>query len=160
MEAGERYRVEGSVETIVYHNEENGFTVLELSTEAELLTVVGEFSDIAVGETLIVTGAYTTHAKYGMQLRAEAYERLMPATASAIASYLSSGAVKGVGPAIARRLVRAFGDDTLTVMEQNPAKLAEIQGISPKKAEQISNEYKKIFGIRSVILNLEKLGIQ
>lgn len=159
MEAGERYRVEGSVETIVYHNEENGFTVLELSTEAELLTVVGEFSDIAVGETLIVTGAYTTHAKYGMQLRAEAYERLMPATASAIASYLSSGAVKGVGPAIARRLVRAFGDDTLTVMEQNPAKLAEIQGISPKKAEQISNEYKKLFGIRSVMLNLEKLGI-
>ena len=159
LEAGERYRVEGSVETIVYHNEENGFTVLELSTEAELLTVVGEFSDIAVGETLIVTGAYTTHAKYGMQLRAEAYERLMPATASAIASYLSSGAVKGVGPAIARRLVRAFGDDTLTVMEQNPAKLAEIQGISPKKAEQISNEYKKLFGIRSVMLNLEKLGI-
>ena len=98
-------------------------------------------------------------SEYGMQLRAEAYERLMPATASAIASYLSSGAVKGVGPAIARRLVRAFGDDTLTVMEQNPAKLAEIQGISPKKAEQISNEYKKLFGIRSVMLNLEKLGI-
>ena len=70
MEAGERYRVEGGVETIVYRNEENGFTVLELSTEAELLTVVGEFSDIVVGETLSVTGAYTTHAKYGMQMGA------------------------------------------------------------------------------------------
>ncbi len=111
MESGELYRLEGSVETIVFHNPENGYTVLELATDEELMTVVGEFADISVGETLIVTGTYSNHPKYGLQLKAQIYERLMPATATAIASYLASGAIKGVGPTIAKRLVQMFGDD-------------------------------------------------
>lgn len=83
---------------------------LELSADGELVTVVGEFAGIAVGETLIVEGVYATHPKYGLQLKADKYERLLPATAAAIASYLSSGAIKGIGPKTAGRLVARFGD--------------------------------------------------
>ncbi|WP_195376869.1 ATP-dependent RecD-like DNA helicase [Anaerotruncus rubiinfantis] len=159
MQSGELYRLEGSVEAVIYHNPDNGYSVLEIATDEDTVTVVGEFADIAVGETLKVTGVYTTHPKYGLQLKAEQYERLMPATAAAIASYLSSGAIKGIGPAIARKLVERFGDDTLTVIEQNPARLAEIGGISPKKAESISKEYQKLFGIRTVMLFLSNFGV-
>lgn len=159
MELGALYKVEGSVENVIFHSGDTGFTVLELAADNELVTVVGAFADIAVGETLIVTGTYCTHAKYGLQLKMETYERAMPATSTAIASYLSSGAIKGVGPVIAKKLVKAFGDETLTIMEQAPARLAEVAGISPKKAEQISNEYKKIFGIRSVMLFLSQYGV-
>ncbi|MEM1485335.1 ATP-dependent RecD-like DNA helicase [Oscillospiraceae bacterium PP1C4] len=159
MQSNELYRLEGSVETVVFHSEDTGFTVLELATDQELVTVVGEFADIAVGETLIVTGTYSTHAKYGLQLKAQVYERAMPATATAIASYLSSGAIKGVGPVIAKKLVQTFGDQTLTIIEQTPARLAEISGISPQKAEKISIEYNKLFGIRSVMLFLAKFGV-
>lgn len=147
------------METIVFHSEETGFTVLEMETDSELVTVVGEFADIAVGETLIVTGTYITHAKYGLQLKAQIYERLMPATAAAIASYLSSGAIKGVGPVLAKRMVKKFGDNTLTVIEQSPDKLSEIDGISPKKAKQIAVEYGKLFGIRKVMIFLNQYGI-
>ncbi len=159
MESGQLYRLEGSVETVVFHNGDTGFTVLELATSEELVTVVGEFADVNVGETLVVTGAYTTHPKYGLQLKAQAYERLLPATAAAIESYLASGAVKGIGPAIARKLVQKFGDETLTVIEQTPERLTEVAGISPKKAEIISKEYQKQFGIRTVMLFLSKSGI-
>ena len=110
MELGERYRLEGGVETVIFHSEQTGFTVLELSADGELVTVVGEFAGIAVGETLIVEGVYATHPKYGLQLKADKYERLLPATAAAIASYLSSGAIKGIGPKTAGRLVARFGD--------------------------------------------------
>ncbi|MBE6907923.1 MAG: ATP-dependent RecD-like DNA helicase [Ruminococcaceae bacterium] len=159
MNGADLYRLEGSVESIVFHSAETGFTVLEMATDSELVTVVGEFADIAVGETLIVTGTYSTHAKYGLQLKAQIYERLMPATASAIASYLSSGAIKGVGPVLAKKMVGKFGDDTLTIIEQTPEKLAEIDGISPKKAQQIAGEYGKLFGIRTVMIFLNQFGI-
>lgn len=159
VQGEELYRLEGSVETVIFHSEESGFTVLELASAEELVTVVGEFADIAVGETLIVTGTYTTHAKYGLQLKAQIYERSMPATATAIASYLSSGAIKGVGPALAHKLVQRFGEETLTIIEQTPDKLAEISGISPKKAKQISEEYSKLFGIRTIMIFLAKFGV-
>lgn len=155
----ELYRLEGSVETVIYHNEDNGYTVLELSSESELVTVVGSFADIAVGETLVVTGSYATHPKFGLQLKAQVYERLMPATSAAIESYLSSGAIKGVGPVLAKKMVKKFGDDTLTVIEQTPARLTEVSGISPKKAEKITEEYKKMFGIRAVMLFLNRFGV-
>ncbi len=159
MNSEDLYKLEGSVETVVFHSEETGFTVLEMATDSELVTVVGEFADIAVGETLIVTGNYITHAKYGLQLKAQIYERLMPATASAIANYLSSGAIKGVGPVLAKRMVEKFGDSTLMVIEQSPDKLSQVNGISPKKAKQIASEYKKLFGIRTVMIFLTKYGI-
>lgn len=158
VENNNLYKLEGSVETIIFHNADTGFTVLELAAE-ELVTVVGEFADIAVGETLIVTGTYVTHAKYGLQLKAQVYERAMPATSAAIVSYLSSGAIKGIGAGLAKKLVKVFGDETLTIIEQAPSRLVEISGISPKKAEQISEEYKKLFGIRTAMLFLAKFGV-
>lgn len=159
MEPNQLYKIQGSVETVVYHNGDSGFTVLELNTGEELVTVVGEFSDIGPGEQLEVTGSYTTHAKYGFQMKAQTYERSLPATAAAIGTYLASGVIKGIGPAIAKRLVDKFGDETLAVIEQNPSSLAKIPGISAKKAEEISIEYRKLFGIRSVMTYLTQYGV-
>ncbi len=159
VEVGARYRLEGAVERVVFHNEESGYTVLEMTTDQELMTVVGEFPDIAVGETLVVTGICSSHPKYGTQLKAESYERLLPATASAIAAYLSSGVIKGVGPVIARKLVDAFGDDTLLVIEKTPQRLSEVPGISQGKAQQIAQEYQRLFGIRTVMLFLAHYNI-
>lgn len=155
----ELYRLEGSVESVIFRNDDNGYTVLQLTTDSELVTVVGEFADLSVGETLIVTGAYTNHPKFGSQFRAQIYERLMPATAAAIETYLSSGVIKGVGAVLAKRIVIKFGDEALNIMEQSPQRLTEVEGISPKKAEKISEAYKKIFGIRAVMLFLSKYGV-
>lgn len=159
QEQRDMYRLEGSVEAIIFRNEDNGYTVLQMATDSELLTVVGEFAGVAVGETLVVTGYYATHPRFGTQFHAEVYERLMPATAAAIETYLASGAVKGVGGVLARRLVKKFGEETLSVMEQTPARLCEVEGISPKKAEKIAEEYNKLFGMRSVMLYLSGCGI-
>lgn len=159
QEQKEMYRLEGGVEAIIFRNEENGYTVLQMATDSELITVVGDFADVTVGETLIVTGYYATHPRFGTQFHSEIYERLMPATEAAIENYLASGVVKGVGAVLARRLVEKFGGQTLAVMEQTPARLCEVDGISPKKAEKIAEEYRKLFGMRSVMLFLSSYGI-
>lgn len=159
QEQKDMYRLEGSVEAVVFRNEENGYTVLQMATDSELVTVVGEFADVTVGETLIVTGYYMTHPRFGTQLHAEVYERQMPATEAAIESYLASGAVKGVGAVLAARLVKKFGAETLAVMEQTPDRLCEVEGISPKKAEKIAEEYRKLFGMRAVMMFLGSYGI-
>ena len=151
--------IEGSVEEVVFHSEDTGFTVLELATDEELLTVVGELVQVDIGEALKVTGQFVTHPTYGSQFKAAIVERTLPATSGAILKYLSSGAIKGIGPAIARRLVDAFGDQTLEVIEKQPRRLTEIRGISPKKAEEIEEEYKRIFGIRAVMLFLSRFRI-
>ena len=109
MAEKEKIKLSGTVETIVFRNEDTGFTVMDLAVEEELVTVVGEVLDIAEGEEVTVTGSYTTHGTYGTQFKAELYERVMPATSSAIRKYLASGAVRGVGPALSHRLVDRFG---------------------------------------------------
>ena len=151
--------ITGTVENIVFRNEETGFTVLDLAVEEELVTVVGETLGIDVGEELTVTGYYTAHATYGTQFKGELFQRRLPATANAIGKYLASGAIKGVGPATAQRLVARFGDKTLEVMEQSPHLLAQVPGISPRKAQQIHQEYQRLFGIRSVMLFLSSFGL-
>ena len=151
--------IEGSVEEVVFHSEDTGFTVLELATDEERLTGGGELVQVDIGEALKVTGQFVTHPTYGSQFKAAIVERTLPATSGAILKYLSSGAIKGIGPAIARRLVDAFGDQTLEVIEKQPRRLTEIRGISPKKAEEIEEEYKRIFGIRAVMLFLSRFRI-
>lgn len=158
-EQKELYKLEGSVETIIFCNEENGYTVLQMTTDSELVTVVGTFAGVAVGETLCVTGYYTTHPRFGTQFQAEVYERLLPATEAAIENYLSSGVVKGVGAVLARRMVEKFGVETLTIMEQTPERLNEVQGISPRKAARLAEEYRKLFGMRSMMIYLGGLGV-
>lgn len=159
MEAKPLQSITGTVEEVVYHNEDTGFTVLLLDDGQELQTVVGQMMDIAAGEDLKATGRFTTHPSYGPQFKAEVVERTLPATSSAILKYLGSRAIKGVGPTLARRLVETFGDDTLTVMEHHPEDLIRVEGISRRKAQEIGEEFKRIFGVRTVMLFLSRHGI-
>ncbi len=150
----------GVVESVVYMSEASGFAVLELDAGDGPLTAVGPLYGVAVGEELILTGRYGSHPTYGRQFRAEIFERKMPANAAAIQKYLSGGALKGVGPRTAERLVKCFGNDTLNVIEKDPVQLADVPGISLKKAQGISEEYRRIFGIRTALLELGRHGVE
>ena len=134
-------KISGTVEDITYHSAESGFTVLLVDVGGEPVTVVGETAEIAEGEEITATGCYKVHGTYGVQFRAELIERTLPATAGAIRKYLSSGAVKGIGPALAGRIVARFGDDTLTIIEKEPERLTVVRGISAEKARKIGEEY-------------------
>ena len=130
--------LEGTVSSVIYRNEENGYTILRLDTpDGDEVTVVGTMPGISPGEGLAVHGQWKRHSTYGEQLVAEIVERRMPVGEKAVLEYLASGAIKGVGLATARRLVDAFGEDVLTVIEENPQELTKIKGISPKRAETI-----------------------
>ena len=121
---GERSTIEGTVENVVFQNEENGYTVLSLLTDqGEVVTVVGCIPFAAAGESMTVTGVWVNHPTYGVQMTAELVERRMPREEDDIVCYLSSGVLKGVGPATAARLVERFGDDTLDVLRQEPERL-------------------------------------
>lgn len=152
-------KISGTVEDVTFHSEESGFTVLLVDVDGDPVTVVGEVPQIAEGEEITATGSYKVHGTYGVQFRAELIERTLPATAGAIRKYLASGAIKGVGQALAGRIVARFGDDTLTVIEQEPERLTEVRGISPEKARKIGEEYRRQFGIRTVMGLLASLGL-
>ncbi len=149
----------GSVEDIIYRNEQNGYTVLTLDCGDGETAAVGIMPDVAVGEELVVRGRWQTHKSYGEQFAVSSCTRSIPAGSAAILKYLSSKAVKGVGPATARRLVEMFGENTLEIIENEPLRLTEIKGISRDKAMKISAELKKIFGMREVIAFLDKYKI-
>ncbi len=159
MQENERLELSGTVESVTFHNESNGFTVLELNTGSDLVTAVSVMGDVRAGEQLRLIGAWETHSSYGPQFHAEACEQVLPTSAAAIYRYLSSGAVKGIGMATARRLVDAFGDQTLRVIEKEPQRMCVIRGISEAKALRISEEFKKMFGVREVMLFLGEFGI-
>jgi exodeoxyribonuclease V alpha subunit len=159
MQENNSTQLNGTVESVTFHNEDSGFTVLELNTGDELVTVVGVMAEVCPGEELRLTGSWGNHANYGPQFKAEACERTLPTSTAAIYRYLASGAVKGIGMATARRLVDAFGENTLKIMENEPKRMAEIRGISEAKALRISEEFKKMFGVREVMLFLGEYGI-
>ena len=140
MEKRQAEILEGSVEEIVFHNEDTGFTVLELAAGDALVTVVGEAMGLQPGEELRLTGNYVTHPTYGTQFKAAIVERTVPATASAIYKYLAGGAIRGIGPALARRIVDAFGDETLDILEREPQRLALVRGVSARKAQEFAEE--------------------
>lgn len=160
MEEKELYQMKGTVESVVFHNEASGFTVLELNAQnGEMVTVVGVLPELSEGEEIQVMGGWTTHPSFGEQFRAEMCERIAPASSSAILRYLSSGAVKGIGPATAAKMVAAFGDNTLQVLENTPERLCEIKGFTVNRARKLSEEYKRMFGVRDVMLYLGQFGI-
>lgn len=147
------FSIEGSVEKIIYQNEENGYTVCEIFTPSdELFTLVGNMPYLSEGETISALGNWVNHATFGKQFKVEFYEKQLPATETAILKYLSSGAVRGIGKVTAQRIVSQFGADSFEVIEHNPQWLAEIPGISPKKAEQISASFAAQFGMRNVMM--------
>lgn len=141
----------GTVENIVYRNEANGYTVLELSSGEELHTAVGELSSINVGEDVTLHGRFVTHPSFGEQFRAEAFEVRLPESVTAIRRYLASGALPYIGKALAGRIVDAFGENTLEVIATDPMALTKIRGISAEKARAASSEFKRLFGVREAI---------
>ncbi|MBQ2061345.1 MAG: ATP-dependent RecD-like DNA helicase [Oscillospiraceae bacterium] len=148
---GERQTVEGTVEHVVFHNEENGYTILNLVTdEGEAVTVVGCIPFAAAGEGMTVTGVWVDHPSYGRQMNAESVDRRMPETADEIIAYLGSGVIKGIGPATAQRLVERFGDDTLRVIEEEPERLKTIKGVTARRAVEISETFRSLTGLRRV----------
>lgn len=155
----EQTTLSGTVDNITYRNDENGYCVFELETESELVTVVGYIPKLCAGEMITVKGEFTVHPSYGEQFRADSFERKAPATESAILRYLSSGAIKGIGPVTANAIVEQFGDRTLEIIETQPMRLATIKGISKAKAEKIGENYKKQFGVREVLIQLSELNI-
>ncbi|HJB69469.1 MAG TPA: ATP-dependent RecD-like DNA helicase [Candidatus Flavonifractor avistercoris] len=156
MQEAERSLIEGTVESVIYQNQENGYTVLRLDGgEGQTLTVVGCMPGVAPGEGITVEGTWTRHASYGEQFKAEAVERRTPAGTKAIFDYLSSGAVKGIGAATARRMVEEFGEETLTVLEEHPERLTQIRGITRKKALAMGENFRLQMGMRRL---LEFLG--
>ena len=156
----ELYELCGQVESIVYRNDENGYTVIELAGEDEMITAVGTMPLISVGEQVKLYGTYKNHPSYGQQFVATACERSMPENLDGILKYLSSGAIKGVGPAIAQRLVREFGADTLSVLENDPVRVAKLKGISQEKALDISQQLKQVVGIRELMAYLSSYNIE
>lgn len=144
--------IQGAISAVVYQNYENGYAVLRLNVGGgQNVTVVGTIPLPAVGERLMVTGRWSSHASYGRQFEAEFLERLMPQTAMEILSYLSSRVIKGIGPRMAARIVEHFGSETLLIMEREPERLAEVSGISREKARAIGEEFKLQVGMRQLM---------
>lgn len=146
-------KLQGSIEHVIYANEENGYTVADFGTDDDdLITITGIMPYVAEGDSLIVFGEWKHNPKYGRQFAVSEYEKYMPANASAILRYLSSGAIKGIGKKTAAKVVEEFGDDTLDVLENHPDWLSDIPGISLKKAKQICEDFKSKAGIRSAMM--------
>ena len=149
----------GTAEEIIYKNPENGYIVLTLNCDNSPETVVGTLGDIVEGESLKLRGSYISNAKYGRQFKAVTCERTLPTTAEEIRRYLGSGIIKGVGPAMAKKIVAAYGTEALDVIENDPKRLAELNGITVDKALYIGHEFRKLNGIKSVIEFLQKYDI-
>ncbi len=156
----ELQEISGAVESVIYKNEENGYTVLRLNDGGEAVTVVGCFPYAAPGESMIVSGRWATHSVHGRQFKAEFSQRLLPTTAAAIHQFLSGGTVKGVGPATAALIVSRFGDRTLDVMLNSWQELATIKGISSAKAQQISGSFKRQAGLRMLMEFVCSFGLR
>lgn len=152
-------KIQGYVEHIVYRNADNGYTVLNLVCGEEEITCVGIFSAIAEGENIEATGDYTEHPVYGKQFKVESFEEKAPEDEIAIERYLGSGAIKGIGLALAARIVRRFKEDTFRIIEEEPERLAEIKGISNRKAMEIADQVNQKRDLRQAMIFLQQYGI-
>lgn len=149
----------GTVEGVVYSNEDNGYTVADLDCNGELVTIVGVLGDVREGESLTLIGEYVNSPKYGRQFKAEVCERALPNTESAVRKFLGSGVITGVGPAMAKRIVTAFGSSALEVIENDPAQLSSIKGITTESALKIGEEFRRIAGLRKAVTYFARYGL-
>ncbi len=149
----------GYVEHIVFQNNDNGYTVLNFVSGDEEVTCVGIFHGVSEGETLEMTGEYTTHPSYGRQFKMQSFGVKSPEDILSIERYLGSGAIKGIGVALAARIVRRFKEDTFRIMEEEPERLAEIKGISERKAREIASQVEEKRELRQAMLFLQQYGI-
>ena len=153
-------RITGYIDHIIFRNEDNGYTVMVLKeTGEEETTCVGTFPDITQGATIEAEGTYTNHPVYGKQFQISSFVEKMPEDAMAMERYLGSGAIKGIGAALAARIVRHFGNDTLRIVEEEPERLAEVKGISEKKAREIAQQVTEKADMRRAMIFLQKYGI-
>lgn len=153
------FEVIGSVERVVFTNDKNGYSVIEIASEDGSITATGTMPGISVGEELHLIGEFKNHPVFGEQFNVKTYERALPSTITSILKYLSSGAVKGVGAATALKLVNTFGDKTLEIIEKEPERLSEVKGLTKARANKISEEFKQLFGVKMLMTELGKYGI-
>lgn len=151
--------IEGYVEHIIYRNQENGYTVANLVVEETEITCVGIFQYLNEGETIKAKGVYKEHPSYGQQFSVSSYEIVIPQDSLAMERYLGSGAIRGIGAALAARIVRHFGDDTLRIIETEPERLAEVKGISERKAREIAEQVEDKADMRKAMMFLQQYGI-
>lgn len=162
--------LQGIVQTIIFHNEENGYTVMDVLLDANQIEqttffndasiiAVGSLPSISAGESVCLTGEWVEHRDYGLQFKIEHCKIILPEAEDSIEQYLAGGFIKGVGPATAKNIVRAFGTDTLWIIEHQPHRLAEIKGISRARAEQISESYLEHSSTRTVLMDLQQFGL-
>ncbi|MCM1262323.1 MAG: ATP-dependent RecD-like DNA helicase [Butyrivibrio sp.] len=152
-------KIRGYIEHIIYRNTDNGYTVFELIVEGTSVTCVGGFQTIGQGDTIEAEGGYMAHPVYGEQFKVESYRYVEPDDAVSMERYLGSGAVKGVGEALAARIVKKFGADTFRIIEEEPERLAEVKGISERKAQEIAAQVYEKRDAREAMTFLQKYGI-
>lgn len=152
-------KLAGYVEHIIYRNTDNGYTVLNLVSGEDEITCVGIFSTIAEGENIEATGDYTDHPTYGTQFKVVCFEEKAPEDQEAIERYLGSGAIKGIGLAMAARIVRRFKEDTFRIIEEEPERLVEVKGISERKAMEIASQVNEKRDLRQAMIFLQQFGI-
>ena len=151
--------LKGIVLGVTYRNRDNGYTVIKVKSGKEQITAAGIMPYFSEGDSVVLFGSYTVHSVYGRQFKVDAAEATIPQNSLQVLKFLSSGAIKGVGPSTATKIVERFKDRTLEIIENEPLRLSEIRGISEEKALLISEEYKKQYGIRDIMLSLSKFKI-
>ena len=151
--------VSGVVEEVTFRNDENGFCVIVLSDGDSFFNVVGVLPDLSEGERVRLRGTWGFHSTFGRQFRAQLCERTMPSSSADLLRYLSAGAVKGIGPSTAKKIIDRFGEQSFDVLENQPERLAEIKGISLKKAKEISRIFNEQFAVRQIMISLERFGM-
>lgn len=151
--------IEGIIENVVYTNPENGYSVIDLNCDNSLVTAVGTIPSCSAGEKVKLRGQWVKHPTFGTQFKASACERSMPKSAGDMLRYLSSGTIKGIGPATAAKIVERFGEDTFDIIENHPEELCKIKGISKEKALDVQEKFKGQFALREIMIGLERLGL-
>lgn len=153
------FEIIGSVERVVFTNDKNGYSVIEIASEDGSITATGTMPGISVGEELHLIGEFKNHPVFGEQFNVKTYERSLPSTVTSILKYLSSGAIKGVGASTALKLVNTFGDKTLEIIENEPERLSEVKGLTKARASKIAEEFKQLFGVKMLMTELGKYGV-
>ena len=156
---GELLKLEGVVEHVIFENPETGYAVFEVNAGGTDVVVSGNVGSVDNGMSVVVYGQMTNHPNYGEQFRAETCEASLPEDVAAIQSYLASGVLPYIGSSTAKKIVAKFGADTLTVIAEEPDRLCEIKGITPQKAADISNEFRRLYGVREVIAWMARFGL-
>ncbi|MBR4555810.1 MAG: ATP-dependent RecD-like DNA helicase [Ruminococcus sp.] len=159
MQDKDTVMLSGEVDSIIYRSNDSAFAVIMLASEGDLYSVVGDLGLVEEGEEISCTGHFVNHARFGEQFQADIVERSLPTSPSSIRRYLASGVIEGISSVLAKRIVDRFGEDSFDVLENSPEKLAEIDGISFKKAQKFSEDFKKTFAVRSLMQMLSKYEI-